>query len=205
MALSRTAINCARRPSESMAPLLIKRFQHALVEQPQIHILAEFINRLNRPSFFRAATIDSIALRPTFFTAARPKRIAAAMRREVGVGHIDVRRFDGNAHLAAFVDVLDHVIGAAGDRSQQRGHKLDRIMRLEIRRVIGEQRISGRVRFVETVAGKLRHQIENLFDFLRRITCAAPRLRQSARAAAAISSAFFLPMARRSRSASPRE
>ena len=30
---------------------------------------------LKRPSFLRAATIDSIALPPTFFTAARPKRI----------------------------------------------------------------------------------------------------------------------------------
>ena len=42
----------------------------------------------------------------------------AAMRGEVGIGHIDVRSLDGNAHLAAFVDVLDHIIGAAGHGSQ---------------------------------------------------------------------------------------
>ena len=35
------------------------------------------IDRKLRPSFLRAATIDSIAFPPTFFTAASPNRIAA--------------------------------------------------------------------------------------------------------------------------------
>ena len=57
-----------------------------------------------------------------------------------------------------------------GDRRQQRSHELDRIVRLQIRRVIGQQRIGGRVRFVESVSGELRHQVENLFNLLWRIT-----------------------------------
>ena len=43
-------------------------------------------------------------------------------------------------------------------------------MRLQIRGVIGEQRIGRRVRLVEAVPGKLRHQIEDLLDLLRRIS-----------------------------------
>ena len=49
MALSSTAISCARRPRESMAPLLIKRFEHALVQQAQVDVLAEFENRFEAP------------------------------------------------------------------------------------------------------------------------------------------------------------
>ncbi len=39
-------------------------------------------------------------------------------------------------------------------------------MRFEIGRHVSEQCVSSGVRFVETVAGELLHQIENLFDFL---------------------------------------
>ena len=44
---------------------------------------------------------------------------------------------------------------------QQRGHELDRIVRLEIGRVIREQRVGGGVRLVEAVAGELLHQVED--------------------------------------------
>ena len=113
---------------------------------------------------------------PTFFTAARPKRIAFAVRREVGVAHVDVGRLDGDAHFAALVDVLHHVVGVAGDRGEQRGHELDRIVRLQIRRLVGEKRVGGGVRLVEAVSGELRHQVEDLLDLLRRILafCARP-------------------------------
>src|SRR5258706_8159182 len=92
----------------------------------------------------------------------QPKADRLAMGREVGIGNVDVRWFHGNAHLAAFVDVLDYVIGAACDGRQQRSHELDREMRLEIRGLVGEKRIGGGVRLVESVLRKLRHQIEYL-------------------------------------------
>src|SRR5208282_172302 len=91
-----------------------------------------------------------------------------AVRSEVGIGDVDIRRFNGDAHLAALVDVLHNVVGAPGDRGEQGGHELDGIVCLEIGRVIGEQGVGGGVRFIETVSGELRHEIENLFDFLGR-------------------------------------
>ncbi len=93
----------------------------------------------------------------------------AAVRREVRVAHVDVGSFDGNAHFAALVDVLDYVVGAAGHRSQQRSHELDGIARLQVCRLVGQQGVGGGVRLVEAVAGELCHQVENLFNLLWRI------------------------------------
>ena len=91
------------------------------------------------------------------------------MRCEVRIRYVDLRRFDPNSHLAAFVDVLHYIVRVTGDRSQQSRHELHRIMGLEIRRVVGQQGIGGGVRFVEAISSKLGHQIENLFNFPRGI------------------------------------
>src|SRR6266496_6357220 len=88
------------------------------------------------------------------------------MRSEIGVADIDVWGFDRHSHLAALVDVLHHVIRVAGDRSQQRRHKLHWIMRLQISRLISKQRVRGRVRLRETVFREFSKQIKNLLDFL---------------------------------------
>ena len=90
------------------------------------------------------------------------------MRSKVGVADVDIRRLDRNSHLAALVDVLHHAIGVAGDGSKQRRHEFDRMVSLQIGSVISQQGVGRRVRLVESVAGKLRHEIENLLDFFRR-------------------------------------
>src|SRR5260370_73425 len=76
--------------------------------------------------------------------------------------------FDCNPHRRAFVDVLRHVIRAARHRSEQRRHEIDWMVRLQICGVIRQQRVCRGVRFVESVSGKLRHQIKNLLNLLRR-------------------------------------
>ena len=58
------------------------------------------------------------------------KTDCAAVRREVSIAHVDVRRFDRNPHFTTFVDVFHYVISIAGYRSQQRSHELNRVMRL---------------------------------------------------------------------------
>ena len=62
-------------------------------------------------------------------------------------------------YFTTFADV-------AGFRRQQRGHEIHRIVRLQIRRDECQERIGGRVRLVETVAGELLHQVEDLLDLL---------------------------------------
>ncbi len=80
---------------------------------------------------------------------------------EVCVGDLHVGRDDGDVHLAAFGDVLHDVLGLRGFAGEQRGHELDRVVGLEPRRVIREQRVGGGVRLVEAVAGELLHQVED--------------------------------------------
>jgi hypothetical protein len=78
------------------------------------------------------------------------------------------------------------------------------IIGLEIGGLIGDQRVGGGVGFVESVAGELFENIEDLVGLGAGMpfTRAAPATKLAR--CFAISSGFFLPMARRSRSAPPR-
>ena len=156
---------------------LDQRFQHAFVQQAQVDLLAEFVDGTVAAELLASGNDRLDGVVADVLHRGQTKANRAAVRCEVGVAHIDVRSLDRDAHLAAFVDVLDHVIGAAGHRCQQRGHELDGIARLQIRRLVGQQRVGGRVRLVEAVSGELGHQIENLLDLFRRIARAAPRPR----------------------------
>jgi hypothetical protein len=147
-----------------MAPLLSR-----LIEQPQVNFFAEFIDRTVAPKLFAPCDDRFDGVVADILYRGQPEADGVAMRREVSVAHVDVRRFDGDAHLAALVDVLNHVVGASRHRGEQRSHELYRIARLQIRGVVGQKCIRGRVRLVEAVAGKLGHEVEDLLDFLRRI------------------------------------
>ena len=37
------------------------------------------------------------------------------MRSEIRIADINIRRLNGDAHFTAFIDVLDDIIGTAGD------------------------------------------------------------------------------------------
>ena len=115
------------------------------------------------------------------------------MGSEVGVADVDVGRLDGDAHFPALVDVLDHVVGAAGNRGQQRCHELYRIMSLQICRVVGQQRVCRGVRLVKAILGELLHQVEDLLDLLRRVTALHRALHEALRAAAPSLQVSFCP------------
>src|SRR3954468_20601348 len=143
---------------------LDQRFQHALVEKPEINLVAELEYRAEFPELLASLEngVDGSAANVLYRGKAEADGFAVG--REVCVADVDVRRLDGNAHLAALVDVLDDLVGAAGFSGEHGRHELDGIVRLEICGVVREQRIGGRVRFVEAVLGELRHQVEDLFD-----------------------------------------
>ena len=103
---------------------------------------------------------------------AEANRIAllVANRRERVLAGIDIGRQHANIHFAAFVDVLHDLRHVAGFRREQRGHEIDRIVRLQISRYECQKRISRRVRLVEAVSGELLHQVEDLLGLLRRMT-----------------------------------
>jgi hypothetical protein len=85
IALSTAFISAARAQRVQRAGL-DQRLDHALVHHPQVDLLAELPQALEAPAHSsRAFMIDSIALPPTFFTAARPKRIASPSAETCGV------------------------------------------------------------------------------------------------------------------------
>ena len=49
---------------------------------------------------------------------------------------------------------------------QQSRHELDFVMRFKVRCLIGDECVSGRVAFVESVAGKLEDHVPKIFGFL---------------------------------------
>ena len=65
-----------------------------------------------------------------------------------------VQRGQVTPDFAALADVLHDIVGLVEHRRQQRGHEIGRIVALQPCGLVGEQRIGGRVRFVETVAAE---------------------------------------------------
>eukprot|EP01022_Parablepharisma_sp_SALTPOND_P029433 TRINITY_DN734_c3_g1_i1.p2 TRINITY_DN734_c3_g1~~TRINITY_DN734_c3_g1_i1.p2 ORF type:complete len:1458 (-),score=543.13 TRINITY_DN734_c3_g1_i1:22429-26802(-) len=82
---------------------------------------------------------------------------------EAVVGLVDVRRQDGQ--LADVERVLDEdldLVRVFHGQRQVGGHERGGMVGLQVGRVVGQQRIGGRVRLVEAVAGELFHQVEDL-------------------------------------------
>ena len=124
-------------------------------------------------------------------------------RLESVVRRIDVRRQHREPERHGIVVELAHLVGVVHDQRQVGSHECRRMMRLEIRGLIGDQRIRGGVRLVEAVARELLHQVEEL----RRLRSRQAVLFRPGDEDVALLRhllGFFLPIARRSRSAPPR-
>ena len=199
MARSIAAISCDRcAPSESNAPAFTRV---SIVARPQAcgSTRSQKSNKLaNGPPDRRAATIASAAPLPQPLIALRPNRIFPSAHGEIDVRAIHVRRHDLDAHPLAIFQVLDQRIlalevAARNIARQQRRHELDRVVRFQIRRLIGDQRVGGAVRFVEAVAGELLDLAEQLLGlFLVEAAAAGRPSMNSSRNLAMIGSFFLL-------------
>src|SRR3989344_552613 len=81
-----------------------------------------------------------------------------AFRREVHEAHVHVRRRYFDVLLLRFRDEERDALDVVHLRVQKRGHELFRIVGLEERGAVSDQRVAHRVRFVESVAGEGREQ-----------------------------------------------
>ena len=64
---------------------------------------------------------------------------------KVEIALIHIGGENGNAHSTRFIDVLHDFFRVTGFGSQKRTHELDGIMRFQIGRLVGEQRVSARM------------------------------------------------------------
>ena len=88
-------------------------------------------------------------------------------RNETILGAMNIRwknfQLVGNTVIAKLLNL----VGVVHDCRQVCGHRRSRVMGLEVCGLVSDQRISRCVRLVESVTGKLLHQIEYFICLLR--------------------------------------
>ena len=117
--------------------------------------------RKRPPNSSRALMMDSMALPPTFLTAARPKRMASPC----GVNWAPDTCTSGGStlmlislHSAMYLTTFS---GFEVSEVSSAAMNSTGIMRLQIGRLVRHQRIRRGVRLVEAVAGELVHLVED--------------------------------------------
>ena len=83
--------------------------------------------------------------------------------REVGPRFIDIRRQDGDAELARFLDVLDELVRLILDRGHQRGQVFARKVGFEVGRLVRDPTVRDGVSFGEPVT---RERLDEAEGFL---------------------------------------
>ena len=81
---------------------------------------------------------------------------------------LDVRHPDLDAQVPALGDDGGDLLGAAGEAVQHRGHELDRVVRLQVGRLVGDEPVAGGVSLVEAIACEWLEGGEDLVDDVRR-------------------------------------
>ena len=98
----------------------------------------------------------------------QPEPDRLALDRELDAGAVDVGRQDLDPHPAALGDRGGDLLLVRAEGRQHARHVLDRVVRLEIRRLVGDQPVARRVGLVEPVPLERLERGEDLVDDLRR-------------------------------------
>ena len=145
---------------------LDQRLDHFLVARAQVDRFAELEERCEPPLLlarfedrFDGAAADA-------FHRAEAEADVRADHGEGVVRLVDVRRQDADAHLRRLVDELHHEVGAVHFRGHQRGHEVPRVVNLQPRGLVRDERVGDRVRLVEAVARERLDVVEDLVRLL---------------------------------------
>ena len=109
----------------------------------------------------RASTIASTACAPDALE--RGERVVDRVRLDVEIDTraIDRRRLDLDAEPLRLGAEFGKLVGIGHVVGHRRGQELDRIVRLHVGGLVGDQRVGRRVALVEAVVGKAREQLED--------------------------------------------
>ncbi|MNX86730.1 hypothetical protein D3C86_1186250 [compost metagenome] len=143
-----------------------QRLDRAAIDLPAVHALAE-VEQVRERLFLAGAQDVLDGALPRALDAAQPVADGPGIGRgEAVFAGVDVGRQHGDAVQAAIlVEDLDLVRIVHGQRHVG-CHEFGRVVRLEPRSVVRQQRVGGRVRLVEAVAGELLHQVEDVVGLL---------------------------------------
>ena len=145
----------SRGPKSSIAPHLTSASMTRLLTVRRSTRPQKSSSDLNGPFFSRSATTASTAPSPTFLTAASPKRMprsnASAVRivldpldGEADLAAVDVRHQDRDAEPPALAERRDDLLGLRDVGGQDGGHPLDRVVRLQVRRLVRDEGVAER-------------------------------------------------------------
>ena len=164
---------------EIEGPALDERFDHAPVHPALVHLFAEVRQGRERALCFPrfdhrldggdADVLDRGKAEADGADGAARFDVLPVMRLDHGeVPHalVHIRRQDVDAHLARFVDVLDHLVRVLDFAREQGGHVFDGIVGLEVRGLVGDERVGRAVGLVEPVLRELGHEVEDRFGLL---------------------------------------
>jgi hypothetical protein len=132
--------------------------QRALVQHAAVDLVAEVAEVLEPPLL--GAGADDLLDDPLPHAAhgGEAEQDLVAARGEVGLGLVDVRRQDVDAHAPALVQVQRLVVLVVLHAGQQRRHVLDRVVGLEPGGLVADHPVGDGVGLVEAVLGELLDQ-----------------------------------------------
>ena len=145
-------------------PDLDEGLEHLPVRQPQVDAGAQVGQRAERPAL--GARRDDRFDRPLADVLDReePEPDGVTLDGELEVARVDVRWQHLDGHPATLRDGRRDLLLARPERGQHRGHVVDRVVRLEVRGLVGDQPVTGGVRLVEAVALERLERVEDGID-----------------------------------------
>ena len=159
---------CARGTERIHRSRFDQALLNAAIEQLRVHRPAELVDVIETPATPARFADPFGGVFANILDRRQAKSDGLSHRSEVQRALMHIRGEHLDTHDARLVDVLHHLIGVARFRGQQRGHELDRVVRFQPRRLVGQQRVGTRVGFIEAVPSKFGDQIEDALGFLWR-------------------------------------
>ncbi len=129
-----------------------QRLEHLAVGEPQVDPRAEVGQRAERPALVAGGDDRLDRALADVLDREQPEPDRATLDGELEMARVDVGRQDRDGHPAALGDRGRDLLLVRPEGGQHRGHVLDRVVRLQVRGLVGDEPVARRVGLVEAVA-----------------------------------------------------
>ena len=146
---------------------LRERLEDFPVDEPEVDPGTEVGEGLERPVLLARGDDRFDRALTDVLHREQPEPDGRTLDGELNVALVDVGRQDLDPHSAALRDRSGDLLLVRAEGGQDRGHVLDRVVRLQIGGLVRDQPVAGRVRLVEPVPLERLERLEHRVDDLR--------------------------------------